>query len=353
MSRMLQALKELQARQTPSSCSLTGSDTGPAVAEPAAPHVASETAIEPESGPSLPDDAADNVDVPADSEACAHEQPDDDPPLTERVELLLDGMFVALADEPADHSVLDVQTVTLSLDDESSLAPPPCTVHLPPLQPPTCPEAQRLDNRTAPFATCIARHLERAETASAFTSLADALAADLDHCFAPILLLLGAEADPDMAETAGTLAVALQRHYARILLVDIAGTQGHLTQRFQLAGQSGLAGVLLDRCGWEGELVAVGEGIDVLPAGSEIAGRDVSPARLGELLDRCRAFYDLVVLSGAEASPLTSAIARRCDACYLLVRLGTTDRAAADGVANWLLTHGARLMGCMVTNAKV
>ena len=274
-----------------------------------------------------------------------------DPSVPARVEQILDQMFVTL-DETSNESVLEVQALTSPWLPEQGINPAPvCEVHMPPEPLPQRPAAQSLHDRTAPFAAGVARHLGKTAVRSAYDELADSIRGDLAHCFAPLVLLFGAEADPDMAETAASLAVTIQRHYTQMLLIDVTGTQGHLTQRYQLAGRPGFGEMLLGAADWQDTLVAVGEYIDLLPVGRIMADTAVSADAVASMLEGCRALYDLVLITATEPTRVSALAARCSDATYLLLRLGTTEQQAAADAAGWLQTEGARLLGCIATNA--
>ena len=300
------------------------------------------------------DDAASHMEsatepLPA-ADGEAYELKPAEPSVPARIEQILDQMFVTL-DETGDESVLEVQALTSPWLPEQGSPAPVCEVHMPPEPLPERPAAQHLSDRTAPFAAGVARHLGKPAVQGAYDELADSIRGDLAHCFAPLVLLFGAEADPDMAEIAASLAVTIQRHYPQILLIDVAGTQGHLTQRYQLAGRPGFGEMLLGNTDLQDTLVNVGEDIDLLPVGQITTATAVSADAVARILESCRASYDLVLVTATEPLRVSALTARCSDATYLLLRLGTTEQQAAADAAGWLQAEGARLLGCIVTNA--
>jgi polysaccharide biosynthesis transport protein len=111
-------------------------------------------------------------------------------------------------------------------------------------------------------------------------------------------------------------------------IFDIDGSQG-LTELLG-SGEYGFAGMRLDPF-----IKNAGpHNISVLPSG---AGHHVrlQSSRIGELIDRLRGEYDVVIIDTPPVLQLADArrIGRNCDGVALVIRAGVTSRAAAIAAA--------------------
>lgn len=94
-------------------------------------------------------------------------------------------------------------------------------------------------------------------------------------------------------------------------------------------------------------------GLRAIPAGSR--RHDVQFARSDDIerfLSQCRAHYGTVVIDlGHVDATHVVPVARRCDAAYLVVRLGETERARARAALDQLQDAGVQTLGCILASA--
>lgn len=167
------------------------------------------------------------------------------------------------------------------------------------------------------------------------------------------LLLAGVGSSSHVADVAAHLARRLAACGYRSLLVDADSQQRVLTQRFAATGEQGLMETLSE--GVPSSRYALATSVPqlaFLPFGQ---GRLARRAAAAEVVRATIAWWRqhygyVVVASGTEASASLGALARHCDATYLVVQLGTADRVQTARAANALIGAGARLLGSVATS---
>lgn len=151
------------------------------------------------------------------------------------------------------------------------------------------------------------------------------------------------------------LPALARRADSELLAVDADLERGQLTARLGVLAARGVAQVLLRACAWQ---EAVSQtclpGVSLLPsaAWTDLEGRLLRPYRWERLLAELKRRYRLIVVDGGSL-PRGGAVAaaRCCDAAYLVVCLGQTAYREAAAAAAILRSEGARVEGCIAVSA--
>jgi capsular exopolysaccharide synthesis family protein len=154
---------------------------------------------------------------------------------------------------------------------------------------------------------------------------------------------------------AANLAIAIGQSGKRVLLIDADFRRPRLHRVFGLAGDVGLASVLI------GEAVlrsAIREtpvpGLSVLPCGPipPNPAEVLTSPRFKELLDGIRKEYDFVVIDTPPLLAVTDpcVVAPRVDGLYLTLRLSKNGRPQAERAREILTTLGAKVLGVVIND---
>ncbi len=169
-----------------------------------------------------------------------------------------------------------------------------------------------------------------------------------------MLGMFSVDFEPHCAQTLGQLAVLLSRHEGlHVLVVDADLTRRSLSSNFRLEDSAGLSDVCMQRAAWDEVIVPTSYSkMCILPAGrispnAADLSLDVVPA----LVECWKSVFDVILVDvGDVQADFAQAIFPACDANYLLVRLGKTDREIVDNVVAALTDENIELSGCIVTN---
>ncbi len=158
--------------------------------------------------------------------------------------------------------------------------------------------------------------------------------------------------------TLASLAVVLaEMADEEIAAVDANLRSPALGNRLGIWAARGLADVLAGGADWR-ELVRRTSvpRLSVLPAG-QLPADDGSPRtgwKLASVLDALRNRYRLVLIDAPSlAHPEVAPWSRLCDGTYLVVDLGQTGRRAARQAVRLIEKCGGRVLGCVLVNAPV
>ncbi len=167
-------------------------------------------------------------------------------------------------------------------------------------------------------------------------------------------------ADVDGRSSGHTVAYQLasqlaDRKIGRVLVIDSHFENRELTDQLLLGGESGLADLL-----FTGETVVETlckselPNLDVLPVGTErmCKRRDPNSTWIADNIRALKDEYQFVIVAvGNVFHRSTGMWAPHCDASYMAIELGTSNQMVAKSGVVRLQQYGARLMGCVVTNA--
>lgn len=170
------------------------------------------------------------------------------------------------------------------------------------------------------------------DLADAFGSLRTSVLYDFAGSGARTLLVTSAQPRDGKTTVSMNLGISLTKLGRRVLLVDADLRRPSLHRAFALPAEGGLADVLEGRAGWQSLVHRGGsEGLDVLPAGTCLAGAAelLSTPAMRRLLEDAMEEYDFVVvdapamlINAADARILASLV----DGVVLVARSGATPR---------------------------
>ena len=254
----------------------------------------------------------------------------------------------AAAPLPATPSPLDPLAdprPLMTYDASEDQSPPPAPLLLPPR---TISRVKtRLEERVLEIQSDPSRSLP-------YRELADRLRQDLRLLPGRCLLFAGVGSASHADNVLPHVASLLAEDDAEVLLVDADFARAAMTVGFGALKETGL-GDLTDAGSRAEELVLPTRlpNISLLPAGRKALPDNLGVVdRVAPLLAKLEERYSLVMIDGgAHTGPLLPALARLCDATYLVVRLGATDARAATTALKTFRGTGARVMGCVATSA--
>lgn len=348
MARMLQALKNLEARsQWPAAGAGLLSHLSQAEKQPAKPP---EPVAEPEpkagtnvlaqlaqAAPSAPGSDAAPVSPPP-----AEQQPRQPAPVL----FTMPSAIVVQSPARFEAASSDAVVVSTFLPRESSppAAVPPVPLPRPKTRPPT--GAERAVRRTLgephrrrPLAELVARLRQDASKTGSRT-----------------LLLVGIGPESATHETALHVASLLAEEGGQVLLVDGDLARRQLSADLDDLQEPGLSNLARESANPADLLRPTAiQSLSFLPAGTErFANLEESVGDLPRSLGQLAARFDLVLVDGGRSGdPGTAALSRLCDATYVIVQLGAVQASQAQQSLRELRAGGARVLGCIATGGEV
>lgn len=182
--------------------------------------------------------------------------------------------------------------------------------------------------------------------------MADRLLADARHSASRTLLLAGVGQASTTHEALLYAGALLAEPAGSVLLVDADIQRRTLTKGLECSDAIGLGELLASRDSPRSlcQPTSVG-GLSLLPAGRiQAANLSAAGSRLGELLHELAGDFKLVLVDGGRTAELSAAtLARLTDATYLVVKLGAVEAAEAQVALRDLRAAGARVLGCIAT----
>ncbi len=230
--------------------------------------------------------------------------------------------------------------------------PPPKTVEAPASPPPELaspnPRQSTLLERT------VRRTLADPTRSQPFRDLAERLWSDLSPSASRTVLLTGIGPASETHDVVLHAAAVLAERGESILVVDADAAHRTLTCQLDLSDARGLVEAI-DSGDAATSLVQpmTLDGLSVLPFGKARL-RDVAESanRLAAALQSLESEYRLVLIDGGRSSELAAAtLARLCDATYFVIRLGETEAALAQAAVRDFRAAGARVLGCIATSS--
>ena len=190
----------------------------------------------------------------------------------------------------------------------------------------------------------------------AFTDLTDKVLDDFP--LGPCSVLLVADVDGRSSGYAVAYQLAYRlaaRKVGKVLIVDSHFEDRELTERLALGNEIGLADILaMDKTLDETICDTNLSNLEVLPVGTETMCKRKSPDSKW-IAENIRSFRDeyqfVIVFVGNVFHRSTAMWAKHCDASYMAIELGASNQTVAKSGVVRLQQFGARLMGCVVTDA--
>lgn len=219
----------------------------------------------------------------------------------------------------------------------------------PTVEAPSPPVATRVAPQRQHWEAAVAGHLAEPEAAQNYRQLAERMLANSPPGVPQNLLLTGVGCPAE--ETLGRLAWTLAEMCGPVLMVDANRAHSPLTIQLQHSGAPGLEEILR---GEPAPLLPTGHArLFFLPTGNRAGDASgESLMALGESLAKWRSSYPIVLIDGGDAlSESARALARLCDATYLLVGLGTATTEAAREATRRFRATGGRLLGCIAVES--
>ena len=172
-----------------------------------------------------------------------------------------------------------------------------------------------------------------------------------------VLLIGDADGNTGSNEVANLLARELAgKNGGRILLIDSHLEKRMLTQELAPDSKLGVADVIsMDRSLAETLCETDLTNLDFLPAGTPIMcrRRDQQRKKMVELTRSIKSDYQFIVVSiGSAFEHAAKVWGKHSEATYITVSMSQSNRKVAQVGVRQLQKHGARLMGCVVTDAR-
>lgn len=212
---------------------------------------------------------------------------------------------------------------------------------------------------TSPLEKLIRERQTSAELAEPFRELADRLERDAAATLSRCLLFTGIGAasvsDELLAQVGSLLA-----ERAPIVLVDADFSRTRLSAGFGVSDSPVGAPVAESWSPWKSSPEATTiPGLFLLRADISLAAEpgslhSAAAQQMARVLERLENSYQLVLVDGGESSGLwLPLLGRLCDAAYLVIRLGATDAYAAEQALQRLRGEGVRVLGCIATGGEL
>jgi Mrp family chromosome partitioning ATPase len=364
MARMLQALKNLEARSARPAAKGAAPRDAKAAPEP---QLAATTAVEQRPQARLDSDAPAADELPgawvhparrANAPTLAKPALPQPPPVAEwpAIESTSTGFASALL--PAWPSELTAPHAAEVKASDAEAALPPVYMPLVPDPPAATRSASPAIVAATKRVACnlerqVARTLSDPARSRPLRELADRLRHDARQTNSKTLVLMGVGPASTTGETllyAATLLASEAR--GDVLLVDADFARRGLTEGLEFGRDAGLAELLLyaSSPGEHCQSTARAN-LAFLPAG-QARHVDLSAAgpRLEQAIRQLASRFSCVLIDGGRSGDLAAAaLARQADATYLVVQLGSVETSIAQRALRDLRAAGARVLGCIAT----
>ena len=183
--------------------------------------------------------------------------------------------------------------------------------------------------------------------------LADRLKADLDQVAGRSILIAGVGPASETHEVILQAAAILAEAGEPILVIDGDAARRTLTSQLELREGTGLAELAHGEEPDSDPICGTSfDNLSVLPLGKVRLPDPASVGnRLAAIVQSLEESYRLVIIDGGRTGEQAApALARLCDATYFVVRLGETEAVQAQSALRDFRAAGARLLGCIATS---
>jgi len=264
----------------------------------------------------------------------------------------------AVAPPPPATAVTDAESTLRAMQELLDKVAPPDNAG--PVAPPVPPSEPRATVRPAPplrqptlLERAIRRTLAEPQRSEPFRQLADRLKADLDQVAGRSILIAGVGPASETHEVILQAAAILAEAGEPILVIDGDSSRRTLTSQLELREGTGLAELAHGEEPDSDPICATSfDNLSVLPLGKVRLPDPAAVAnRLAAIVQSLEESYRLVIIDGGHTGERAApALARLCDATYFVVRLGETEAAHAQSALRDFRAAGARLLGCIATS---
>ena len=170
-----------------------------------------------------------------------------------------------------------------------------------------------------------------------------------------VLLFVGSEPNEHVDEISARVAAALcDQTESRVLLIDSDNVSKNLTVASGRLTDSGMTETIEYNQDWHSHLLRnQNSNLDFLPVGNGSFGRWNQKELLRKAVVDMKTEYQFVCVAGGDAHGTAAKLwSDVCDGSYLLVSVKNSNDTIAKSAVTELKTSGARLLGCIVTDAK-
>lgn len=168
------------------------------------------------------------------------------------------------------------------------------------------------------------------------------------------VMFVGSEDNPHVDSSAAATASAISKdRRGRVLLID-ANPNQQLTRSSGLANRQGFGDVIQDTVAWQ-NLVCKGaaSGVDFLGYGRKKFHHARYQTETRSLVSSLIQEYDYICISAGPSDSINAKIwSDICDGCYVLISQTNDNPVLAKSAVAELQASGAKLLGCVVTEAK-
>jgi hypothetical protein len=170
-----------------------------------------------------------------------------------------------------------------------------------------------------------------------------------------VLLFAGSEWNPHVDETCAQVAYQLAtRNVGKVLLVDSEFEKSELTKATRTGSQPGMAEIFNRKIHLDGCIADHDEAnMDFLPVGAEPVWHwRIAAQKVPSLVKELKSRYQFACISVGDAHGEAARIwAADAEATYLVVSMAKSSQTVARSAVDQLHANGARLMGCVVSDA--
>lgn len=264
---------------------------------------------------------------------------------------LAGGLSLAFVMESRDTSVHSLEQVRM-ITSLPSLAVIPLSTR--PNR--SLPAAKRLPRSAAAMASAIR---PKSEIAEAYRALRTSILLSRTGKSAKILMVTSALPQEGKTTTSVNLAIVLAQHGSRVLLIEGDMRRSGISKILHLQSDIGLSTLLGNNSVAETAILSVADvpNLSVLPAGPVALhpSEMLASARMRDLVRGLEPQFDHIIIDTPPVLSVTDAalLSALADSTLIVVRAGTTSRAALRRVHDVLSHVDARIMGVILNAADL
>lgn len=170
-----------------------------------------------------------------------------------------------------------------------------------------------------------------------------------------LLLFAGSEWNPHVDETCAQVAYQLaSRDVGKIVLLDCEMEKSSLSNASEVKNGPGVLDILsvntpLKSCVVENDAC----NLEFIPLGLEkVRQWGIVGPKIRHLVGELKDSYQFICASVGDAhSKMAKSWAKECDGAFLVVSMANSSRTVAESAVGELQNHGARILGCIATEA--
>lgn len=201
-----------------------------------------------------------------------------------------------------------------------------------------------------------ARSTQSTAMESAVTKIADEIVDNFPLASASVIMMTGSQSSLQTDETCARVAAELaNRNLGRVLLIDSDFEGRRLTKAGGMSSQGGLSEVMNIALPWQRAVLKSGSSkLDFMAAGTCPHKRWTPKRLLKEAIAEIRGEYQFVCVSAGDAHGSAAALwSELSDGVLLVVSASQSSDAIAQSAVGVLKAKGARILGCVVADARV